>query len=137
MSSTDQRSLNFNRKVMDVPKAIAATDRIVKETYDHSKEELKATLELALRYVAHSRLQFTADHVWAHLGEKLDASLSAAQKSVVGQIFRNLSKQGIISQTGNFIRSERPSTHRRILPVWESHVYEINRQPVTSDTHRQ
>lgn len=65
---------------------------------------------------ASTGVRFTSDHVWAELA-RLDR-FATPEPRAMGSAILKASKQGVIRQTGEYWRSERPESHGRRIAVW-------------------
>jgi hypothetical protein len=91
-------------------------DAIVAAEYltdDHRKIEMLQ----AIRQAAERHAYLTADQVWDCLGQ---VAAGRDDGSGLGPMMRVAAASGLIKNTRTFRRSERPPTHGRPLPVWQS-----------------
>jgi hypothetical protein len=69
----------------------------------------------ATQHVAGSRFDFTTDHVWDVLGDD-----KPHEPRALGAVLKNLAREGIIRQTGEYRKSDRVENHRRPVAVWRT-----------------
>jgi hypothetical protein len=80
----------------------------------------------ALILVARREECFTADDVWDELVNGFQATPS--ERRVLGCVFDEAARRGIIVKTGVFEKSRMPSCHRREKALWKSLLYNgVNR----------
>ena len=121
-----QRSLlddpTLEQRILDKAEAGRQTEagviRVGKKFADPEALEWRARALDALHVVARRQAELTGDDVWQQLGE-VDDRYAAA----MGPIFRMAAKAGVITSTGRFVESQRPSRHRCGIRVWRSLAY--------------
>jgi len=84
---------------------------------DEHNAEWRTRFDRAIQACASRLALFTADDVWTQVGDVPDRHGAA---SALGPAMRRAVKAGLIEQTGNARKSERPVTHGKWLPVWRS-----------------
>ena len=129
----DQYSLNFNepepnrkkkRKkppLLDPQKAREVTEDAIFRAEFLSDDHHKILMCQAIRDCAQQHQYFLADQVWEILGEVGDSERDDG--SGLGPMLLLCSHSGLIEGTGTFRRSNRPTTHRKPLPVWKSLIF--------------
>jgi hypothetical protein len=60
---------------------------------------------------------FTSDHFRKFC--KNDKSLEKVHNNSWGAIFSRYAKRGILTKTGEYRKSARPTSHGRVIPVWQ------------------
>lgn len=68
--------------------------------------------------VAHELATFTTDDVWAELDRR--EVPRPREPRVLGAVTRALSRARFMVQTGEYVKSTRPETHSRPIPVWRA-----------------
>jgi hypothetical protein len=65
--------------------------------------------------------EITSNHLRAIHDEH--GKYTTRTQSAIGQLMKDLKRDGVIVRTGRWVRSDRPGHHTRPLPVWKSLVY--------------
>ena len=106
--------------VLDLGRAHAATEAAIARIEASARAAYLDMLVEGVRSVALGQLQLASDQVWEHLGIE---RMHQGNPSALGVAFRNAAKLGYIRPQGERKDSERPTTHRRPLRIWESRIY--------------
>lgn len=96
-------------------------DRAVASVTRNASPEFRALIENAVRTVATTRSRFISDDVWVFLEKHFPTTIALfnshnEDRRALGGIMRRMARRGVITQTGNFIRSER--RHMTPMPEW-------------------
>ena len=83
---------------------------------------LKTAAAEALRAIARKQRFITSDDVWAFLVAA--GSATEGNPSVMGCVFRDAQRDGVLGSTKEFRISIRASAHARPVRVWESLIVE-------------
>jgi hypothetical protein len=83
---------------------------------------LKTAAAEALRAIARRQRLITSDDVWAHLVAA--GSATEGNPSVMGCVFKEAQRAGVIEPTEHFRISIRVSAHARPVRVWQSLIVE-------------
>jgi NTP pyrophosphatase (non-canonical NTP hydrolase) len=86
-------------------------------------EWTKEALDAATR-VASRQTYFSSDDVWREL-DRTGTSYTH-QPAAMGAVFRKVGTQKIATATGNHTPSVRTETHRRLIMIWKSNLYETD-----------
>ena len=76
-------------------------------------EEWIADAVEVIRQIAREGRPFTSDDVWKRMS-------APSQPNAVGAAMRVAKSAKIIKATGQYVQSKRPSSHARVIAVWES-----------------
>lgn len=82
----------------------------------NAPEEWMAMASAAVETCALSGEPFTTDDVWSILERAGHGS--PPEPRAMGAVIRRAVTSGLIRETGNYIKSERPECHRRPIPQW-------------------
>ena len=101
-----------------------ATREITEDAIERAEhltdDDRKAEMLEAIRRVAQRQPLLTADDIWIELGAVGDEYDNG---SGLGPVMREAYAIGIITSTGEFLRSQRPATHGKPIPVWKSLIF--------------
>jgi len=97
------------------------TEKGIAQSRDHSPDDWRDSMCLALHSLARRRQFITSDDLWDDVGTE---AMEGANPSALGSVFRSVAKDGAILLTTAKQESQRAPTHRRPLRVWRSLVYE-------------
>jgi hypothetical protein len=93
-----------------------ALDRVER----NADEQWLVAADYAVAKVALRKAQLTADDVW----EVLDGmDVATHEKRALGPVMDRAAKDGIIANTGTYIKSRRASRHKGPVAVWKSRIY--------------
>jgi hypothetical protein len=102
------------------------TENAIDAAAEHAPPDFLEQAYQALKRVAERQLKLTADDVWEELERVPDAeAVQAKNNSAMGPVFRRAARDRVIFLVqGEGRTSERPSTHGRMLRVWQSIIFE-------------
>lgn len=96
--------------------AEAAREASIQQAHDHADAVWKSAAYAAIVEVARKFPEFTADHVWRHLG---GTSTCTHNPSALGPLFRIAARNGVCRKSGRVEYSKLEQRHREVT-VWES-----------------
>jgi hypothetical protein len=79
----------------------------------------------AIQQLANEGDPFTADDVVALCGSPDDEHRPNGRNSSIGAAFRTARSQGVICQTGNYVRSTQPHRKGGAIAVWVGRVHNL------------
>ena len=123
---SDQFEFNFANdpppdppRIVDPEAAREITEDAIERAEHLTDDDRKAEMLEAIRRLAQRQPYLTADDVWVELGAVGDERDNG---SGLGPVMRKHAI-GIITTTGEYVRSQRPSMHGKPIPVWKSLIF--------------
>ena len=89
----------------------------------HGPPSWRGSAELALRYVAVHREQFTTDPVWKVLESWKVPPPPPKRRTLLGPLMKAACGWGWCKPTGEYVKSSLPQNHRRPVAVYSSCLY--------------
>lgn len=90
-------------------------DAVLHQVHENANEEWKVAADLTVRVFADRGAEFTADDVWDVMDR---LPYSTHERRALGPILRTAQREGVIQNTGTFVRSRR--RHKSPIPVWRA-----------------
>jgi hypothetical protein len=78
----------------------------------------RPTVTEAIRWLAGTGEEFTADDVVAMSGSPDETHQPNSRNSSIGSAFRHARSEGIIRQTGRYVKSTQPHRKGGVIAVW-------------------
>ena len=105
---------------MSTVPSVFATNNAIQRADENANINWKTMALAVIRDVARTKPFLTADDIREVLDTK---DVCTHDTSALGGVIRQAVKAGYITGTGEYKKSERPATHRRPLPLWQSLVW--------------
>ena len=120
MKRAAQRTLDLGLPLLNRDAARAAAEDGMAAAEHLTDDDRKQELFDTIVQVARQHRYFTADQIWAELGEVGD---DLDDGSGLGPIMPMAARQHIIEKTGTTRPSERAATHGRPMRIWRSLIF--------------
>lgn len=93
----------------------------IEAAYQYADLDWKKIAGDALRKVAQTKAEFTADDVWELIQK---TGITTSENRAYGAIVQSASRAGMIKATPYFIPSKRKELHKSPIRVWQSLIYQ-------------
>jgi hypothetical protein len=103
--------------------ATQARDEAIDRVEKNADPDWAEAAYLACCLVAEDQQFFTTDNVWEKISTAFP-QFKTHEPRAMGAVMRRAAKDGVVSPTDEYVRSDRQECHRRPMMRWESLIFE-------------